>query len=74
MAHQYPAYLLGVAAGMLAKNGKIGYVGAFPSATTFNDVNPILLGARTINPSATVRSVLISSYSVGMRRPVASRV
>ena len=62
VAHQYPAYLLGVAAGMLAKNGKIGYVGAFPSATTFNDVNPILLGARTINPSATVQSVLISSF------------
>jgi len=62
VSHQYPAYLLGVAGGLLATNGKIGYVGAFPSATAFNDVNPILLGARTVNPNATVQAVMISSF------------
>ncbi len=62
VAHQFPAYLIGVAAGALSKNGKIGYVGAFPTATAFNDVNPILLGARTINPNATVTAVMISSF------------
>lgn len=60
--HVAPNYLLGVAAGMLAPSGKIGYVGAFPSATAFNDTNPMLLGARTINPDATVTAVLISSF------------
>ncbi len=62
VAHQNAAYQLGVAAGKLAQNGKIGYVGAFPTATAFNDVNPILLGARTINPNATVQAVMISSF------------
>ena len=60
--HVAPNYLLGVAAGMLAPSGKIGYVGAFPSATAFNDTNPMLLGARTVNPDATVTAVLISSF------------
>lgn len=60
--HVAPNYLLGVAAGMLAPSGKIGYVGAFPSATAFNDTNPLLLGARTVNPDATVTAVLISSF------------
>ncbi len=60
--HVAPNYLLGVAAGMLAKSGKIGYVGAFPSATAFNDTNPMLLGARTVNPNASVKAVLINSF------------
>ena len=62
MAHERTAYLLGVAAGLLTPNGKMGYIGAFPSATFFNDVNPMLLGARSVNPKATMQSVLISSY------------
>jgi len=62
MAHEKPAYLMGVAAGMLAKSGKIGYIGAFPTASTYNDVNGLLLGARTVNPAATVQSVLVSTF------------
>ena len=41
---------------------KIGYIGAFPTATAYNDVNGLLLGARTINPNATVQAVMISSF------------
>ena len=62
MAHEKPAYLMGVAAGLLAKSGKIGYIGAFPTATTFNDVNGLLLGARSVNPAATVNTVLVSTF------------
>ena len=36
---------LGVAAALLTENGRIGYIGAFPSATAYNDVNGLLLGA-----------------------------
>jgi basic membrane protein A and related proteins len=60
--HARPNYLLGVAGGVLSENGKLGYVGAFPTATAWNDVNPMLLGARTINPNATVQAVMISSF------------
>jgi basic membrane lipoprotein Med (substrate-binding protein (PBP1-ABC) superfamily) len=62
VAHHVPNYLLGVAGGVLSETGKLGYVGAFPTATAYNDVNPLLLGARTINPDATVQAVMISSF------------
>jgi len=62
VAHHRPNYLLGVAGGLLSKTGKLGYLGAFPTATTYNDVNPMLLGARSVNPNAVVQAVLISSF------------
>ena len=61
-AHEATAYALGVAAALLTENGRIGYIGAFPSATTYNDVNGLLLGARSINPDATVETVLVSTF------------
>jgi basic membrane protein A and related proteins len=60
--HARPNYLLGVAGASLSETGKLGYVGAFPTATAWNDVNPMLLGARTVNPDATVQAVMISSF------------
>lgn len=62
MAHETTAYLMGMAAGLLAKSGKIGYIGAFPSATAYNDVNGLLLGARSVNPAATVKTVLVNTF------------
>ncbi len=61
-AHETTAYALGVAAALLTPNGRIGYIGAFPTATTYNDVNGLLLGARSINPDATVETVLVSTF------------
>jgi basic membrane lipoprotein Med (substrate-binding protein (PBP1-ABC) superfamily) len=62
--HTQPTYALGVAAALLNEGSdcKIGYIGAFPTATAFNDVNGLLLGARSINPTATVQAVMISSF------------
>ncbi len=60
--HARPNYLLGVAGASLSETGKLGYVGAFPTATAWNDVNPMLLGARTVNPDATVQAVMIASF------------
>lgn len=62
VAHEIPAYLLGVAAGMLTENGRIGYIGAFPTASAFNDVNGMLLGARSVNPDATVDTVMANTF------------
>ena len=62
LAHEITAYKLGVAAGHLAENGRIGYIGAFPTATTYNDVNGMLLGARSVNPEAVVETVLVSTF------------
>jgi basic membrane lipoprotein Med (substrate-binding protein (PBP1-ABC) superfamily) len=62
--HVQPTYALGVAAALLNQGSptKIGYIGAFPTATAYNDVNGLLLGARTIDPEATVQAVMISSF------------
>jgi basic membrane lipoprotein Med (substrate-binding protein (PBP1-ABC) superfamily) len=62
VSHHKAAYLIGVAAGALSKSGKLGYIGAFPTATAYNDVNPLLLGARTVNSKATVQAIMISSF------------
>jgi basic membrane protein A len=62
--HVQPTYALGVAAALLngGSGTKIGYIGAFPTATAYNDVNGLVLGARTIDPEATVQAVMISSF------------
>ncbi len=62
LAHEITAYELGVAAGHLTDNGRIGYIGAFPTATAYNDVNGLLLGARSVNPDAVVETVLVSTF------------
>ncbi len=62
VSHHQASYLLGVAGGLLAPTGKIGYIGAFPTATAYNDVNGLLLGARSINPDAVVQAVMVSSF------------
>ncbi len=62
LAHESTAYLMGMAAALLTPNGKIGYIGAFPSATAYNDVNGLLLGARSVNPDATVQTVLVNTF------------
>jgi basic membrane protein A and related proteins len=64
LSHHQATYAMGVAAAMLNKGNdcKIGYIGAFPTATAFNDVNGLLLGARSVNAKATVKAVMISSF------------
>ncbi len=61
-AHEITDYLLGIAAGHLTSNGRIGYIGAFPTATAYNDVNGLLLGARSVNPDAVVEAVMVSTF------------
>lgn len=62
LAHKTSAYLMGVAAAHLTDNGRLGYIGAFGTAAEYNDANGLLLGARSVNPDATVNTVLINSF------------
>lgn len=48
-------YLSGIAAGKATKNGKIGYVAAFPIPEVLRGINAFTLGARSVNPDATVQ-------------------
>jgi basic membrane lipoprotein Med (substrate-binding protein (PBP1-ABC) superfamily) len=62
VAHWYPTYVIGVAAGMLSKSGKLGYVGSFPVPSVYSGTNAFLMGARTVNPKATVQAIMINSW------------
>ncbi len=62
IAHWYPTYVIGVAAGMLSKSGKLGYVGSFPVPSVYSGTNAFLMGARTVNPKATLQVIMINSW------------
>lgn len=70
-AHETTAYLMGVAAATLGAS-KIGYIGAFETATFFNDVNGLLLGARSVNPDATVQYVNVQTFFDPQKAAVAA--
>ena len=48
-------YLSGIAAGKATKNGKVGYVAAFPIPEVIRGINAFTLGVRSVNPTATVQ-------------------
>jgi basic membrane protein A len=48
-------YLSGIAAGKASSTGKIGYVAAFPIPEVIRGINAFTLGARSVNPAATVQ-------------------
>ena len=47
-------FLLGLAAGILSENGKIGYIADFPIHGTPSAANAFALGARMVNPKAKI--------------------
>lgn len=60
--HWYPTYVVGVAAGHLSKSGKLGYVASFPVPSVFSGTNAFLMGARSVNPDATLQAIVINSW------------
>ena len=62
LAHWYPTYVTGVAAGLMSKSGKLGYVGSFPVPSVFSGTNAFLMGARSVNPNATMQVITINSW------------
>jgi basic membrane protein A len=55
-------YLSGIAAGMLTKNNKLGYVGAFPIPEVINTINGFVLGAQSVNPDVEVSVVWSNTW------------
>lgn len=60
--HWYPSYITGVAAGLMSKTGKLGYVASFPVPSVYSGTNAFLMGARTVNPAATLQAIVINSW------------
>ncbi len=55
-------YLSGIAAGAASASGKIGMVAAFPIPEVISSVNAYTLGARSVNPNATVQVTWTSTW------------
>ena len=55
-------YLSGMAAGAATKNGKVGYVAAFPIPEVIRHANAFALGVLKMHPGATVKLVWTKSW------------
>jgi basic membrane protein A and related proteins len=62
LQHWYPSYITGVAAGLMSKSGKLGYVASFPVPSVYSGTNAFLMGARSVNPNATMQAIVINSW------------
>lgn len=59
---QFSYYLLGVAAGLMTKTGKIGFIGGMPIAFVLGNCNAFHLGARAVNPNVTTYFVVTGAW------------
>ena len=60
-------YVDGVAAGLSTKTNKIGFVAAKPIASVLSNINSFMLGARSVNPKATVQVIFTGDWSMPVR-------
>jgi basic membrane protein A len=60
--HTMVDYLLGMAAGLLTKSNKIGFVTSFPVPINYAEANAFQLGAQSVNPNVTTHVVLINAW------------
>ena len=65
-------YVDGVAAGAASKSGKLGFVAAKPIGIVLRNINSFLLGARTVNPNATVQVIFTGDWSLPVREAEAT--
>jgi basic membrane protein A and related proteins len=55
-------YLSGMAAGAASKSGKIGFVAPFPIPEVIREIDAFTMGARAVNPNATVKVVWTNTW------------
>lgn len=60
--HWDPTYVIGVAAGLLSKSNKLGYVASYPTPAVNTSLNAFHLGARSVNPQIETQAVFINSW------------
>ncbi|MBL8832626.1 MAG: BMP family ABC transporter substrate-binding protein [Rhodospirillales bacterium] len=65
-------YVNGIAAGLVTKSKKIGFVAAKPIPSVLRNINAVLLGARKNAPDATVQVVFTGDWSVPVREAEAT--
>lgn len=65
-------YVDGVAAGLSTTSNKLGFVAAKPIGTVLRNINSFLLGARKVNPDATVQVIFTGEWSMPVREAEAA--
>ena len=65
-------YVAGVAAGMKSASGKLGYVSAHPIPILLRGLNAFALGARLVNPRATLQVIFLNTYKDSVREAEAA--
>src|SRR3954469_12400511 len=65
-------YVDGVAAGLSTRSNKIGFVAAKPISSVLSNINSFLLGARKVNPNATVQVIFTGDWSLPVREAEAT--
>jgi simple sugar transport system substrate-binding protein len=65
-------YVNGVAAGLSTTTNRIGFVAAKPIPTVLSNINSVLLGARSVNPEATVQLIFTGDWSLPVREAEAA--
>jgi basic membrane protein A and related proteins len=55
-------YLCGIAAGMTTKSNKLGYIAAKPITPVLRDINAFELGAKSVNPKATLTVIFTGDW------------
>lgn len=56
------AYLAGVVAGKMSKTGKMGVVASVPIPEVIRNIDSFALGARSVNPNASVKVVWVNKW------------
>jgi basic membrane lipoprotein Med (substrate-binding protein (PBP1-ABC) superfamily) len=62
-ASDYYNYALGVAAGMMTRTDKVGFIGGFPIPQIVDSINAFHLGARSVNPHVTTVTVFDNTWA-----------
>jgi basic membrane protein A len=65
-------YLAGLAAGLMTRSGRMGFVAAKPIPQVLRNINSFMLGARSVNPSVTMRVVFTGDWVLPVREAEAS--
>jgi len=65
-------YVNGIAAGLSTKSNKIGYIAAKPIPLVLRNINSFMLGARKVNPNATVQLIVTGDWALPVREAEAA--
>jgi simple sugar transport system substrate-binding protein len=65
-------YVAGIVAGRTTKTGKLGFIAAKPIPQVLRNINAFTLGARSVNPKATVQVIFTGDWSLPVKEAEAA--